>query len=73
MLQGLVLRSLMLCLLLFAIKKGEMIRGLFPQQTHPSGCDVLGFPWLLGAIESCFKGQSLNFMCILCVSSYLVG
>jgi hypothetical protein len=38
-------------------------RGFFPGQTSPIGCAMLGFSWLVGAIKSCFKGQSLNFMC----------
>jgi hypothetical protein len=55
----------MLYLLLFERKEGEMGRGLFPGQTYLGGSAMLGFPWLLGAIKSCFKGQFLNFMCTL--------
>jgi hypothetical protein len=44
-------------------KKGRNSQGLFPRQTCPSGCAAPRFPWLLGAIKCCFKGQSLNFMC----------
>jgi hypothetical protein len=45
-------------------KKGETAQGFFPRagQTHPAGYAALGFFWVLGAIKSCFKGQSLNFM-----------
>jgi hypothetical protein len=60
----------MLCLLLISRKakqkrKGEKVRGHFsnPQQTLPAGYAALGFSMLIGAIKSCFKGQSLNFMC----------
>jgi hypothetical protein len=47
----------------------------FLSQTHPSGCacPVLGLPWLLCAIKSYFKGQSLNFMFTLYAGSNLVG
>jgi hypothetical protein len=53
--------------------KGRNKQRLFPRQTLPTGCATSGFPWLLGAIKCCFKGQSLNFLCTQCVSSYLVG
>jgi hypothetical protein len=33
----------------------------------------MGFPWLLCAIKSYFKGQSFNFMCTLYVDVNLVG
>jgi hypothetical protein len=68
---------LILYLLLFPKKekkkKEETTRGLFPGQTHPSGCAALGFSQLLRVIKNCFKGQSLNFMYTLYVGSYLVG
>jgi hypothetical protein len=32
-----------------------------------------GLPWLLCVIKSCFKGQWLNIMCILCIGSNSVG
>jgi hypothetical protein len=45
-------------------KRGETVTGFFsPGQTCPVGCAVLGFSQLLGAIKSCFMGQSLYFMC----------
>jgi hypothetical protein len=53
-------------------EKGEMTRGFFSGQTHPSGCSTPGFPWLLSAIKSCFNGESLNFMYTPCVDRYLV-
>jgi hypothetical protein len=66
----------MLYLLLFEEKekkkkkeKGETGH-FFPGQTCPSGCATLGFPWLLYVIKSSFKGQSLNFICTLCVGGY---
>jgi hypothetical protein len=37
--------------------------GFFPGQTHPAGCAAPGFSNLLGTSKSCFKDQSLNFMC----------
>jgi hypothetical protein len=46
-------------------KKGRKSQGaFFPGQTCPFGFAVLGFSRLLGAIKGCFKGQTLNFMCI---------
>jgi hypothetical protein len=45
--------------------------GFFPLRADmPIGCAMLRFSWLLGAIKSCFKGQSLNFMCTWCVPGY---
>jgi hypothetical protein len=45
-------------------KKGETAQGFFfPGQTCPVGCAMPGFSWLLGAINGCFKGQFMNFMC----------
>jgi hypothetical protein len=34
---------------------------------------ALGLPWLLCAIKKYFNVWSLNFMCIFCVDSNLVG
>jgi hypothetical protein len=45
-------------------EKGKTVRDpFFPGQKLTSGSATPRFFWLLGAIESCFKGQSLNFMC----------
>jgi hypothetical protein len=50
--------------------KGEIARGFFPRQTHPIGCSMLRYLWLLGTIKSGFKDQYLNFMSTLCVGCY---
>jgi hypothetical protein len=45
-------------------KEGEMAGGFSSQGRYTlAGCALQGFSRLLGAIKSCFKGQSLNFMC----------
>jgi hypothetical protein len=45
-------------------KKTENLPGGFflSGQTCPAGSAALGYSRLLGAIKSCFKDQSLNFM-----------
>jgi hypothetical protein len=71
--------SSILSLLLFARKgkkqKREKWPETFPKADAPQWlCHPMpGLPQLLGAIKSCFKGQSLGFMCTMCVGSYLVG
>jgi hypothetical protein len=42
-------------------KREKQPRAFFPRADTP--CWSLGFFQLLGANKSCFKGQSLNFMC----------
>jgi hypothetical protein len=43
----------------------------FPKTDMPRlQCHAMIF-WLLGGIESCFKGQSLNFVCTKCVGIYI--
>jgi hypothetical protein len=44
-------------------EKGEMAGGLFPRADRSYCSATPGFFQLLGEIESCFKGQFLNFMC----------
>jgi hypothetical protein len=64
----------MLYHLLFAKKeKKKRNWGLFPGQICPSSCATLEFTQWFGAIKNCVKGQSLNFMCTLCVHGFLVG
>jgi hypothetical protein len=58
---------LMVCLL-FVKRKRERKRekqsgSFFPEQKCLAACTMPGFSWLLGAIKSYFKGQSLNSMC----------
>jgi hypothetical protein len=56
----------MICLLLIKKKKRERENdqgAFFPGQVCPAGCAMVGFSRLVGAIKSCFKGQSLNLMC----------
>jgi hypothetical protein len=55
--------------LLFVKKKKERKgrnsqEAFFLGHTHPIDCAAPGFSLLLGAIKSCFKCQSLNFMYI---------
>jgi hypothetical protein len=54
-------------------EKDKWPGSFFPGWLCTSGYATLGFLWLLGAIKSCLKGQSLDFMYTLCVGSYLVG
>jgi hypothetical protein len=69
MLQSSVLIDAVFCLLREGKKEKKKKRdrigqGFFsPGQICFAGYAVLGFSSLLGAIKSCFKGQSLNFIC----------
>jgi hypothetical protein len=59
------------CLLGEKEKKEKRPGGFSPRAGHA----LLAVPcriFTLGAIKGWFKGQSLNFMCTLCVGSYLV-
>jgi hypothetical protein len=44
-------------------RKRERKRERKKERREMSDCAMPGFPWLLDTIKSCFKGQSLNFMC----------
>jgi hypothetical protein len=59
----------MICLLLFEKIRKEREREIrpwdffSPGKIHSIGCAKPRFSQQLGAIKSCFKSQSLNFMC----------
>jgi hypothetical protein len=71
MLQSLILfDTLQFCLMFYLLlverekkKKKNGQGAFFPQWDIPSWLCCVGFSQLLGAITSCFKSQSLNFMC----------